>query len=50
MNVLSCTSARQENLTWLKIGTGLSQKWEHDNYKPHAKNYLNLSMFTKVIA
>jgi hypothetical protein len=26
--VLSCTSAREENLTSLKIGTGLSQKWE----------------------
>ena len=23
---------------------------DNDNYKPHAKNYSNLSMFTKVIA
>jgi len=23
---------------------------DHDNYKPHAKNYSNLSMFTQVIA
>jgi hypothetical protein len=23
---------------------------DNDNYKPHAKNYWNLSMFTKVIA
>jgi hypothetical protein len=30
---LSCTSARSENLTWLKIGTGLSQKWEKEVQK-----------------
>jgi hypothetical protein len=23
---------------------------DNDNYKPHAKNYSNLSMFTKVLA